>query len=112
VEEGRRVSKCARAPDTDRTERHAASTSAFPLATDTTAPNKRLRFEKRYADGGGWTTHGCAIVNKKEPSTYDPDDYTWWVYSKDLKMDVPLPPGKVPVLAEDPPYIDDDGKVF
>jgi hypothetical protein len=108
VDERRRASKRPRAPDADKNERRVASPSAFPPAAGATPPNKRLRFEKRYFNGGGCTTHGRTIVN----GNGNGNDFTWWVYSQDLKMDVPLPPGKVPVLAEDPPFIDEDGNVF
>lgn len=55
------------------------------------------------------TAWGHDIVNKQPgPWDHDPVDYQWWVYSKDLKMAVPLPPGKVPILADDEPY-DEDG---
>ena len=113
MEERRRVSKRPRAPDTDIAERHTVPTAPIS-AIDTTPPHQRLRFEKRFKGGGGMTTHGRAIVNANEFSDLGmpAGDYSWWVYSKDLGMDVPLPPGKVPVLAEDPPYIDEDGNVF
>ncbi|KAH9030450.1 hypothetical protein EDB84DRAFT_1439094 [Lactarius hengduanensis] len=43
--------------------------------------------------------------------TYDTDDYAWWVYSRELKEYVPLPPGKVPVFNDPgPPELLVDGK--
>jgi hypothetical protein len=108
VDERRRASKRPCAPDTNKNECCVVSTSAFPPATTATPLNKRLRFEKHYFDRGGCTTHGRAIVK----GNCNGDDFTWWVYSKDLKMDVLLPPGKVPVLTNDPPFTDEDGNVF
>jgi hypothetical protein len=111
AEECQRVAKRQRTPDAGSSRHRAASSLATPV-TDSTPPNKRLRFEKRFNDGGGMTTYGRAIVDVKGGYDFEENDYTWWVYSKDLKMDIPIPLGKVPVLADDPPYIDDDGNVF
>ncbi|KAH9000081.1 hypothetical protein EDB92DRAFT_2110736 [Lactarius akahatsu] len=74
-------------------------TGSSSLAPISTPPNKRLRFEKRFYDGGGMTTYGCGIAK----GTYDTVDYTWWVYSWELKEYDPLPPGKVPVFNDPGP---------
>ncbi|KAI9440749.1 hypothetical protein H4582DRAFT_1811407 [Lactarius indigo] len=95
-QERQHVAKRPRVSGINNTEHCAAPT----LAPVNTPPNKRLRFEKRFYDGGGMTTYGSGIAK----GTYDTDDYTWWVYSQELKEYVPLPPGKVPVFDEpDPP---------
>jgi hypothetical protein len=78
------------------TVHNAASTPALPLTAEMTPPNKRVRFEKRFNDGGGMTIYGPGV---KSGSCED-EDYTWWVYSKDLMMYVPLPMDKVPVLPD------------
>ena len=70
---------------------------AIPSAADTTPPNKRLRFEKRFNTGGGMTTYGPGIRS----GSCEDEDYTWWVYSKDLEMYIPLPMNKLPVLCDD-----------
>jgi hypothetical protein len=44
--------------------------------------------------------YGCNIA--KGASDYDDHDHSWWVYFKDLKMFVLLPPGKVPVIDDYP----------
>lgn len=111
AEERRRVAKRPRALDDGPP---TTSTSAT-LPVDTTPPQKRLRFEKRFRNGGGMTVWGRAVVDMRAGADGDddvPSDYTWWVYSNDLKMHIPLPPGKLPVLAYDSPYVDDAGNTF
>jgi hypothetical protein len=44
--------------------------------------------------------YGCNIA--KGASDYDDHDHSWWVYFKDLKMFVLLPPGKVRVIDDYP----------
>jgi hypothetical protein len=63
-------------------------------------PNKWLQFEKHFHDGGMMSIYGCNIA--KGASDYDDHDHSWWVYFKDLKMFVLLPPGKVPVIDDYP----------
>jgi len=111
AEEHQRVAKRPRVPDPGSGACHATSTPSAP-PIDSTPPSKRLRFEKRFYDGGGMTTWGRAVADMR--ADYEPEetDYTWWVYSKDLQMAVPIPPGKLPILADDPPYTDDAGNVF
>lgn len=106
TEERQRVAKRPRVVDDTSTDSHATLTTA-PPATDITPPNKRFRFEKRFNDGGGMTTYGPGIIEDK--GNYQSNDYTWWVYSRDLKMDVPLPVGKVPIIADDEPTEDEYG---
>ena len=60
-----------------------------------TPPNKKMRFEKRYVKGGSWTLFGPGTME----GDVDPNaDFTWYFYSKDFKMTLPLPRGLVPIL--------------
>ena len=63
-----------------------------------TPSNKKMRFEKCYPEGGSWTVFG--------PGTMEGDigpnaDFTWYYYSKDLKMTLLLPHGLVPIIDGD-----------
>ena len=92
TEERQCVRKCPR--DMHTTENPNMSPQALPLAADSTPPSKRLHFEKRFNDGGGMTVYGPAIRS----GSWEDEDYMWWLYSKELKMYLPLPINKVPVL--------------
>ena len=59
-----------------------------------TPPNKKMRFEKRYVKGGSWTLFGPTMEGDVDPNA----DFTWYFYSKDLKMTLLLPRGLVPIL--------------
>jgi hypothetical protein len=96
TDERRHASKRQRPRDVETIHNTAASTSAIPLPAEMTPSSKRLRFEKRFNDGGGMTIYGPGV---KSGSCED-EDYTWWLYSKDLKMYVPLPMDKVPILPD------------
>ena len=89
--------KCRRAAkrprDTDTIASH--STRARPPASESTPPSKKMRFEKRYNNGGAHTLYGPAV---KSGSLDDDVDYMWWIYSNDLKMYIPLPLNKVPII--------------
>ena len=87
-DERRQVAKRPRDAET-------TSNSAIRSVAESTPPSKQLRFEKCFNDGGGMTIYRPAV---KSGSWDDDADYTWWVFSKELKMYVPLPIGKVPVL--------------
>jgi hypothetical protein len=63
--------------------------------TPVTPPNKKYRFEKQYTDGGSMTVFGPGW---DAGDVGEDADYTWHVYSKDLKMVVPLPRGFIPTL--------------
>ncbi|KAF8270730.1 hypothetical protein EI94DRAFT_1797821 [Lactarius quietus] len=80
----------------DETVHHNAImlTQALPPASESTPPSKRLRFEKHFNDGGGNTVYGPAVRS----GSWGEVDYTWWIYSKELSMYVPLPSNKVPYL--------------
>lgn len=63
-----------------------------------TPPNKKMQFEKHYPKGGSWMVFG--------PGTMEGDispnaDFTWYFYSKDLKMMLPLLHGLVLILDGD-----------
>ena len=90
-DERRRVAKRPRDMETV-----SISTLSIPPLAESTPPSKRLRFEKRFNDGGGMTVYGPAV---KSGSCED-EDYTWWLYSKELKMYLQLPMNKVPVLED------------
>ena len=87
----RRVAKRPRDAETV-----SVSTRALPPLAKTTPPSKCLRFEKRFNDGGGMTIYGPAV---KSGSCED-EDYTWWLYSDELKMYLQLPTNKVPILKD------------
>ncbi|KAH9072410.1 hypothetical protein EDB83DRAFT_2517174 [Lactarius deliciosus] len=105
AQERQRVAKCSLL---DIAQVHAPlQTGSSSLAPNGMPPNKWLHFEKRFYDGGGMTSYGCGIAK----GTHDTDDYTWWVYSRELKEYVPLPPGKVPVFNDPgPPELLVDGE--
>ena len=75
--------------------RNVEITPAFPLPDVSTPPNKRLRFEKRFNNRGAARYYGPDV---RSGNCEDDADHTWWVYSKELLMFVPLPMGKLPVL--------------
>ncbi len=72
-----------------------ASTSAPPPIVHTTPLSKHLCFQKCFNDGGEMTMYGPGIATGRRE---DNADYVWWVYSKDLKMYVPLLPDNVPII--------------
>ena len=78
--------------------RDAETASTIQPVTELTHPPKQLCFEKRYNEGGATRLWGPAI---KAGSWDDDTDYTWWVRSDELNMDVPLPRDRVPILEDD-----------
>ena len=70
-------------------------TPAFPLPDVSTPPNKQLCFEKRFNNGGAARYYSPDV---RSGNCEDDADHTWWVYSKELLMFVPLLMGKLPVL--------------
>ena len=72
------------------------STQAIPPLAELTPLSKRLHFEKCFNDDGGMTVYRPAV---KSGSCKD-EDYTWWLYSKELKMYLQLPMNKAPVLKD------------
>jgi hypothetical protein len=70
-------------------------TNSSPPPVQSTPPNKRVTFEKRYRDGGGYRVYGPKIVE----GDFSPDaDVDWYFFCKARGTMVPLPPGHVPVL--------------
>ena len=57
-------------------------------------PGDAIRL-KKYA--ARWWSDECQLVAKRPRDA----DYTWWVHSDELNMDVPLPRDRVPILEED-----------
>jgi hypothetical protein len=79
----------------DAKRKRARSTSHTPPQAQTTPPNKRVAFEKRYTDGGGYRLYGPRMVEGDLP----PDDnFDWYYFCKARETMVPLPFGFVPVL--------------
>jgi len=89
TDECRCVGKCPHELETV----HNANTST-QVASESTPPSRRLRFKKRFNNGGGNTVYGPAVKS----GSWEDEDYTWWLYSKELKMYLPLPMNKVPIL--------------
>jgi hypothetical protein len=81
--------------------RNAETTPPHPRPVDSTPPNKRLRFEKRFNDGSTARYYGPDVRSGNHVPNHEDDDHTWWVFSKELAMFVPVPMGKVPVLKSD-----------
>ena len=70
-------------------------TSRSPSPAHSTPPNKRVTFEKRYRDGGGYRVYGPKIVEGEfSPS----EDVDWYYFCKARDAMVPLPLGCKPVI--------------
>lgn len=65
-----------------------------------TPPNKRVRFEKRFHDGGLARLYGPRIV-EAEGDELEGLPFDWFYYCKARDAWVPVPPGCVPVLDDD-----------
>ena len=76
----------------------AETASTIQPVVELTHPHKRLCFEKYYNEGGATRLWGPAI---KAGSWDNNADYTWWVHSDKLNMDIPLPRDRVPIIEED-----------
>ena len=69
--------------------------SQTPSPVQSTPPNKRVAFEKRYRDGGGYRVYGPKIAEGE----FSPEpDVEWFYFCKARDTMVPLPLGCVPVL--------------
>lgn len=79
----------------DAKRKRSMSTSQMPPQTQTTPPNKRVAFEKRYHDGGGYRLFGPKMVEGDLPLD---DSFEWYYFCKARDTMVPLPFGFVPVL--------------
>jgi hypothetical protein len=75
-------------------------TPTLPLPADSTPPSKRLRFEQHFNDGGAARYYSPDVRS----GNCEDVDHTWWVYSKELLMFVPLPMGKLPILDDGNDY--------
>jgi hypothetical protein len=63
-----------------------------------TPPNKRVRFEKQFHDGGSARLYGPRIVEAEGDPLEENVEYDWFYYCKARDAWVPIPPGCVPVL--------------
>ena len=66
-----------------------------PSLVPSTPPNKRVAFEKRYRDGGGYKVYGHKMV---ESDRSPEGDFDWYFFCKARDAMVSLPPGYIPVL--------------
>jgi hypothetical protein len=80
---------------------NAETTPPHPRPVNSTPPNKWLRFEKRFNDGGAARYYGPDVRSGNHVPNHEDNNHTWWVFSKELAMFVPVPMGKVPVLESD-----------
>jgi hypothetical protein len=69
-------------------------------STPSMPPNKRVRFEKRFHDGGLARLYGLRIV-EAEGDELEGLPFNWFYYCKARDAWVPVPPGCVPVLDDD-----------
>ena len=66
-----------------------------PTPPQSTPPNKRVTFEKRYHDGGTYRLYGPKIIEGE----LTPDaDFDWYYFCKARNTMTPLPIGCVPVV--------------
>jgi hypothetical protein len=65
-----------------------------------TPPNKRVRFEKRFLDGGSARVYGPHIV-EAERDTPEDLPFDWFYFCEAREAWVPIPSGCVPVLEHD-----------
>jgi hypothetical protein len=69
--------------------------SHAPSPVQSTPPNKRVTFEKRYHAGGCYKVYGPKMV---EGDLLPDTDFDWYYFCKARDTIVPLPLGCVPVL--------------
>ena len=67
----------------------------MPSPVSSTPPNKRVTFEKRYHDGGGYKVYGPKMI---EGDLSPNADFNWYYFCKARDDMVPLPLGYVPIL--------------
>lgn len=67
----------------------------MPPSVQSTPPNKRVTFEKRYHSGGGYKVYGPKMVEGDLPLN---SDFDWYYFCKARDALVPLPLGYVPIL--------------
>jgi len=65
-----------------------------------TPPNKKVRFEKRFLDGGSARVYGPRIVEAEGDAGDVPENlpFDWFYFCEARDAWVPIPPGCVPVL--------------
>lgn len=80
----------------------APSAPSTPSAP-TTPPNKKVRFEKRFHDGGSSRVYGPRIarVDDDDEVSEDPPSFDWFFFCEVRDAWVPIPPRYVPVLEHD-----------
>jgi hypothetical protein len=66
-----------------------------------TPPNKRVRFEKRFHNGGSARVYGPRIVEAEGDPLEESVEYDWYYYCEARDAWVPVPLGCVPVLEPD-----------
>ena len=66
-----------------------------PTPPQSTLPNKRVTFEKRYHDGGTYRLYGPKII---EGELTPNADFDWYYFCKARNTMTPLPIGCVPVV--------------
>jgi hypothetical protein len=66
-------------------------------STPSTPPNKRVRFEKRFRDGGAARLYGPRIA-EAEDDVPEESSFDWFYFCNARNAWVPVPPGCVPVL--------------
>ncbi len=68
-----------------------------PTPPQSTPPNKRVSFEKRYHDGGTYRLYGPKIVEAEEDLLPNAS-FDWYYFCKARDTMVPLPVGYMPVI--------------
>jgi len=61
-------------------------------------PNKRVRFEKQYHDGGSSRVYGPRIVRVEDDAVLEELAFEWVYFCEAREAWVPIPVGLVPVL--------------
>ncbi|SJL13135.1 uncharacterized protein ARMOST_16573 [Armillaria ostoyae] len=69
------------------------SMSATPL-------NKKVRFEKRYHEGGRQTLFGPRMM-ETDDIDFDETDFSWFYFCKTTETYLPVPPGYVPIISDE-----------
>jgi hypothetical protein len=70
-------------------------------STPSTPPNKRVRFEKRFQDGGSARLYGPRIADADADAVPEALPYEWFYFCDARDTWAPVPPGCVPVLDND-----------
>lgn len=98
AEEGKRLSKRHRTSPSSKPEARLQNTDTMALGTQDCFPeDRRIRFEKKFVDGGGASYYSSGF---RKGCLCEDLDYTWAYYSAEVGDTVPVPDGYVPILAE------------